>query len=126
MKLQKETTKRIYLGVVFVATITPILLLLYHIGRFDLAYPVLCSIGSIEIAIWVNRELLGKLWFWTTMLIISALHGYIVLHVQWKEGRVPVQMLFLFMLVDFAVILGILNLVGKVFGAEAPQNTSQE
>jgi hypothetical protein len=114
MNLQKKPGARLW-GAVLGIAFLPMIPLLDHIGRFELVYPVICSVAAIGMTIRGYWESLGKLWFWGTITIIAALHLFMILRVPWKAGRVPVQFLIPICIVDFAIVLGIVGLVEKVF-----------
>jgi hypothetical protein len=102
-------------GVAAALAMAVLLPLLDHIGRIELAIPAIAGTGTIGAVIKVNWELRGRVWFWVTMAIITALHVLLILYVPWHEGWVPAPVTLGFCLVDLLIILGILNLIGRLF-----------
>jgi hypothetical protein len=88
--------------------------LLDHIGRLELAIPIGAGAAAICAVIKVNWDLRGRLWFWATMAVIAGLHMPLILYVPWHKGWVPAPVTFGFCIVDVAIILGILNLIGRL------------
>ena len=92
--------------------------LLDHIGRLDLAIPTFAGAAVIGAVVKVNWELRGRVWFWVTMAVITGLHVLLILYVPWHKGWVPAPVTFGFCILDLAIILGILNLIGRLFNGE--------
>lgn len=90
--------------------------LLDHIGRLELAIPIGAGAGTIGAVIKVNWELRERAWFWVTMTIITGLHVLLILYVPWRKGWVPAPATVGFCIVDLVIILGVLNLIGRLFG----------
>jgi hypothetical protein len=105
-------------GIAAVLAACAVLPLFDRIGRLDLGIPTVAGAGTIGVAIKVNWELRGRVWFWVTMAIITGLHVLLILYVPWHKGWVPVPVTFGFCIVDMAIILGILNLVQRFFKDE--------
>jgi hypothetical protein len=104
-----------YLGVAAGLAACVLLPLLDHAGRLELTIPIGAGAGTIGAVIKVNWELRVRLWFWVTMAIITGLHVLHILYVPRHEGWVPAPLTIGFCILDLLIILGILNLVGRLF-----------
>jgi hypothetical protein len=91
-------------------------------GRPELRYPVIASLLAIGFAIRGSWELRGRLWFWTTISAIVALHLALILFVPWKSGWVPARVTMLFCIVDLAIIFGVIAIVQKVMKADVGED----
>ncbi len=94
-----------------------------RIGQLELAIPTFAGAAVIIAVIKVNWELRGRVWFWVTMAIITGLHVLLILHVPWHKGWVPAPVTFAFCIVDILIILGILNVIGRLFNGETKTST---
>ena len=88
----------------------------------------MAAAAAIGAVIKVNWELRGRVWFWVTMAIIAGLHVLLIPYVPWHKGWVPARVTFGFCIVDVAIILGILNLIGRLFkgGMKTNQSSSPD
>src|ERR1043166_6501931 len=84
-----------------------------HLGRLDLAIPVLLSIAVLAFSIAVKWQLRQRVWFWITMTVIATLHVLLILSVSWPTEWVPALVITPIITVDFYAILWILSVVGK-------------
>jgi hypothetical protein len=89
----------------------PILWLLDQSGRFNLALPVLNSIGMLGFLILVKWNLRRHVWFWMTMIVMAALHVPLILYIPWTTRWVPALAIAVIDSVDFCLILAILSVV---------------
>ena len=89
-----------------------------HIGRLELAIPTVAAAGTIGAVIKVNWELRWRVWFWVTIAVITGLHVLLIIYVPWHKGWVPAPIGAAFCIMDVAIILGILNLIGRLFNGE--------
>jgi hypothetical protein len=90
-----------------------IVLLLDHLGRFDLARPALYSIGMLGVAIAIKWKLRQHMWFWITMAVVVALHVLLLLFVPWNTKWVPAIVIIPIGIADLYAMLAILSVVGK-------------
>lgn len=100
-----------------------IVLELNHIGRIDLARPILYSIGVVGVAIAIKWKLSRYVWFWTTLTVIVALHVVLILSVRWTTQWVPVFVFIPFCIADLYAILAILSVVEKFL--ETPKTSER-
>jgi hypothetical protein len=94
-------------------------LLFVRFGRFDLARPTLFSGSMIAFAIAVRWELRRRVWFWITMIVITAIHVPLILFVPWTTKWVPAIVITPVIAVDLYAMLAILSFVEKF--AERPK-----
>jgi cellulose synthase/poly-beta-1,6-N-acetylglucosamine synthase-like glycosyltransferase len=94
----------------------PIAWLLDHFGRFDLARPVLYSIGTLGFILAIKWGLRRHLWFWITVAALAAFHVLLVLLVPWNTGWVPAVVVIPIALADFYAMLAIFSVVERLVG----------
>jgi hypothetical protein len=104
----------------WMAACVPIIWLLDHSGRFDLALPTLVSIGMLGFAIAVKWKLRRYLWFWGTVATLAALHVPLILFVPWTTKWVPALAIAAIGSADLVVMLAILAVVGKFMEGPKP------
>lgn len=108
------------LGIVLGAIIMGFLFARFR--RFELARPTLFSIVVIMFAVAMKWELRGRVWFWATMLIASALHILIILCVPWTTRWIPALVMTPIAAADVAGTLVVIKLLEKQFGKVAREN----
>jgi len=91
----------------------PLILLFHYFGKSALALPTLCSVAMVALAIVMRWRLRRHVWFWTTMIVIVALHVPLVLFVPWTTKWVPAIVITPIAIADLYVMLAILSFVGK-------------
>jgi hypothetical protein len=89
--------------------------LFLYFGIFRLARPTLFSAAMIGIAIAAKWRLRRRVWFWSTMLTIAALHIPLILCVPWNTKWIPAFAITPVAIADLAIILAIINLLEKLF-----------
>lgn len=70
--------------------------------------------GVIIIAIMSRWDLSHHLWFWITIAIIVGSHVPLVLFIRWPQESYPGFTLWLPVVLDYAVIYGLIKVVEKV------------
>jgi len=73
----------------------------------------------IAFAIAVRWELRRRVWFWITMIVITAIHVPLILFVPWTTKWVPAIVITPVIAVDLYAMLAILSFVEKF--AERPK-----
>jgi hypothetical protein len=106
-------------GVVFFAVSILIVFLTARIGHVELGRPILLAIGALAIIIIIYPELYQRLWFWTAMMIFTALHIPVIVFSHWYAGWVPSPFVFVFCLADVAIMIWIINFIQKLTGTGA-------
>jgi hypothetical protein len=91
-----------------------------HFGRFELALPTMNCIGVLGILIALKWKLRQYTWFWITMIIIAALHAYLLLLIPWTTNWVPAMAIAGIDSIDLVVILTILTIVGNFLEGQKP------
>lgn len=89
--------------------------LLDHFGKFDLARPVLYSIGMLAVTVAIKRKLRCHVWFWGTVIIFVLLHLLLILFVPWTSNWIPAVVVIPFAIVDLYAMLAVVALVGRFF-----------
>jgi hypothetical protein len=84
------------------------------VGRFNLATPTLNSVIVIICAIAVKWQLRRCAWFWTTIVLLGALHVPLILFVPWSTKWIPAPAIAAVDLADLIVMLVILDAVARV------------
>ena len=107
----------------WMALCLPVVWLLDHLGRLDLALPTLNCIAVLGFLIKVKWKLRRCAWFWITMTIIAALHVLLLLFIPWTTKWVPAIAIAAIDSADFIVVLAILSIVGKYL--EGPTTTER-
>ena len=93
-----------------------IALLLLDLGRFDLARPMLYSIGMLVAVIAMRWKLRRHVWFWITITVLAALHVPLILFVPWTTKWVPALVIIPIGIADLYLMLAILSVLGKFTG----------
>jgi hypothetical protein len=91
-----------------------------HLGRLDIALPALISAGTLGFAVSLNWQRRRRMWFWSTMTVIVALHVLLILFVPWTTKWVPAFVLVPFCVADYYAILAIVSVVGKLIERPNP------
>jgi hypothetical protein len=118
--LSEETSTK-YFGVVTIAIVMPISLVVYHLSDVDTAISTFFFIGVIVFAAMMKRELRNKMWFWMTLLILTALQVPIIRNVHWPAHSVHGIVLLPMFVVDLLIVLGIIRLVEKIVDKSSPK-----
>jgi hypothetical protein len=63
-----------YTGLKILAVLVPVFLLFIYLGRADMGFAVSVVLGMMMLAIKVNWEKRSHWWFWTTVVLVFALH----------------------------------------------------
>jgi hypothetical protein len=113
VKAAKKTRLPWWGVLIWMAACAPIIWLLDHSGRFELALPTLGSIGMLGFVIAVKWKLRRSAWFWGTMTILAALHVPLILLVRWSTKWIPSVALAAIGSADAIVMFAILAVVGK-------------
>jgi hypothetical protein len=110
-----QRSQLIVWGIAVALAMAVALPVLDHIGRIELAIPTVAAALTISAVVKVNWEFHERLWFWVTMAAIAGLHVLLILCIPWHKGWIPAPVTLGFCIVDAAIILGILNLIGRLF-----------
>lgn len=89
--------------------------LLDHFGKFDLARPVLYSIGMLAVTVAIKWKFRRHVWFWGTVIVFVMLHLLLVLFVPWTSNWIPAVVVIPFAIVDLYAMLAVVALVGRFF-----------
>jgi hypothetical protein len=92
-----------------------------HFGRFELARPVLYSIGMLGVAVAIKRKLRGHVWFWGTMTVLAALHVLLILLVPWTAKWIPALVVIPIAIADVYVMLWVVSFVGRLMGGQTTE-----
>ena len=111
-------------GAVVALIILPFLMLLLHLGRGQLVYPVLCTAIAIAFSLWSWWDLKRRLWFWTTIGCFALLHVVLILLFPWQSGWVLASVLTCLCIVDIGVMYGVIGFVKKLHNTELNEESS--
>src|SRR5579863_3751729 len=106
--------KTILFAVVVIAVVFPLIPLFDHLGRPELGRPAFVAVAVLALTVKVCTELRGRLWFWISMVAIAACHVPLILLLPWPTHWIPAPVVFLFAIVDCAVVLAIIGLIEKL------------
>lgn len=98
----------------------PVVVLLDHFGKIDLALPILNSIAVFIFLITIKWKLRRFAWFWAIVLIMAGLHVPLILLIPWTVKWVPALAIASIDTVDAIALLWLLSLVGNFMGEEKP------
>jgi hypothetical protein len=116
----RPAMEALVIAVSIVAILSPLLLLLRHLGRADLRHPAILVALTLALAIHVAGRMRRHWWFWATMAVVGAAHVLLILRMHWNENVwVPAQTLTGLALVDLLVIFVLLRLVVRLVGGKA-------
>jgi hypothetical protein len=121
LKREIQEAKKLHLSwrtrllIFIIGAPTTFLFALY--GRLELALPLMIIIGVLGLVILFKWRLRRHAWFWTTMIVIAALHVPLILFGPWTTRWIPALAIAVIASSDFCLILWILLLVGKLMGA---------
>ena len=93
--------------------IAPIVFLLNHLGRLDLALPILGSVTAIGFVVVLKWRLRQQAWFWITIVLVAAAHVPLIMSISWTTKWVPWPVTAGIASLDFCLILVLLLLVGQ-------------
>ncbi len=99
---------------VIVVVVTPVMLLLDHIGRPELERPVGFALGMMLLVVKVCRCVRGRLWFWITIIAIATLHVPLITFAAMQLTGAPfAEMLFLG-IADGVAMLAVVSLIERL------------
>lgn len=86
----------------------PVIWLCDHLGRLDMALPVLNCIAVFAFLIALKWKLRRHLWFWCILIAIAGLHVPLVLLIPWTTKWVPALAIAVIDSADFCLVIWIL------------------
>ena len=105
-----------YVGLIVFVIALPLFVLFGHIGKENLGYNVGFCLAIAIAVVMICWDLRFRVWFWTIIIVLLALHIPLMMRVQWPQGWVPWVVLLPIGLADGLVYLGVVKLVEKVIG----------
>jgi hypothetical protein len=100
----------------WICGIAPIVFLLNHFDRLDLALPILGSAATLGLVVVLKWRLRRRTWFWIVLGDVAALHVPLIMSIPWTTNWVPWVLTAGIASVDFCVILLTLLLVERFMG----------
>ncbi len=82
-------------------------------GKLDLVLPTLNGFAVLGFTIALKWKLRQRVWFWTTLTVIAAVHVVLVVSIPWSSKWIPAMAIAAIDTADLVVILGIISVVGK-------------
>ena len=120
--MNKQANPKDFFWYVAIAIIcSPLIPILDHFGRFELARPACFALMTILLVIKVCRDIRRRWWFWVTIVAVAALHVPLILYIPWTTKWVPPVAILPICIADLLVILGIVNLAERLFGKKRIQ-----
>jgi hypothetical protein len=111
-KTKIVTTSWVFLTIL--AT-SPICLIFLYFGMPGSARAGWILAGVIAIAVKIRWDIHNCVWFWPTIVVISLVHFYGVIAIPWTAKWVPAALIFPACAVDCVLILGVLQLLAKLW-----------
>lgn len=97
-----------------------------HFGKENLGYNVYFCLATAIAVVMICWDIRFKVWFWTIIIVLLALHIPLMMKIQWPEGWVPRVALLPIMLVDGLVYLGVIKLAEKMIGKNQTSDEDTE
>jgi O-antigen/teichoic acid export membrane protein len=110
-----EYKKSLAWALAILAMVSPLIPILYYLGRPELTFQAICCAGALAIVVYASGSIRRKWWYWVTMVPIAGAHVLLILRVPWPKW-VPAPVLTLLATVDAVIIFAILGLVEKLMG----------
>ena len=85
-----------------------------HLGKLNLKAPVLDSLATFLILVFVKRRAMRHVWFWVTLAALLGLHVALLMAIPWTSKWVPAPVFAGFMAVDFCLMLIVITVVGNL------------
>jgi len=92
----------------------PTIFLFAVLGKLDLVWPSIVSLGMISIAVWVKWTLRRYAWFWITIAVIAIFHLSLIVFVPWPAAWVPAVLMTVISTADFLLILWVLVAIERI------------
>jgi|GEM_PF-2689616 len=92
----------------------PVIWLCDHFGRLNMALPILSCIPVLSLLIFLRWQYRRRVWFWTAMAIVAALHALLIWHVPWTSKWIPAVTISAIASADFIVVLWVISAVGRL------------
>lgn len=93
-----------------------------RLGKMDLGMNVAICLAACIIAIRIRWDLRTRLWFWTVVAVVLALHIPLFFLIQWPHTWVPGVALLPIGLADLLVILGVVAFVEMFIVKASPSD----
>jgi len=104
-----------YSGVIAFACTLPVIWYFSHIGKFELGLNVGICLAIAGIVGRIYWDLRGRVWFWTILVVVFAMHLLFVARIHWPNRWVPSIELLPIGLADLLIYVGAINLAKKLF-----------
>src|SRR5215472_13237649 len=85
-----------------------------HFGKLGEALPAINVIGMLGFVLVLKRKLMGRAWFWITMIAVAALHVLLVLFIPWTTKWVPALAIAVIDSLDVLAILALVAVIGRL------------
>jgi len=96
----------------------PMVPLFDHLGRPEFERPAYFVLMLMMLTIKVCRDLRGRLWFWITIIAITALHVPLLMLTARRLFRMPFRAMLFLGIVDILVILAVIGLIERLIGGK--------
>ncbi|MBB5061459.1 hypothetical protein HDF16_006195 [Granulicella aggregans] len=119
LKKDIEAAKKVRLPwwaiLAWAAVCLPVVSLLNHVSRLELALPILGSLAIFLFPLGLKWDLKRRIWFWVTVLGLIILHVPLILFVPWTAKWVSPIVTGGIASADLCLLLGILSAIGRLF-----------
>ena len=113
---QRSRRFMIVWGLLFLAGTLVMIPLMERLNHPELTRPILMAILALAIVVIIYPELYQRLWFWITIIALTALHLALILFIHWDTGWVPSPFILVLCLADVATMIWVINMMQKLRG----------
>jgi hypothetical protein len=115
-----------FTGVAIGLLVLPLYFVFVHFEKPAMGRAACICLAAFLLAIRINWDLRGKLWFWGLIVFLLTLHVPLVLLVPWPGRWIPAIGILPIALADCVIVLGAIWLVEKwMKRAQQPPNEVQ-
>ena len=97
----------------------PVFIALDHVGRPNMALPLLNSVGVIVFLSYLKRSLWRQPLFWVSITLFVAVHGLLVWYIPWTSKWVPALAIGGINSIDLCIMLWLLAAIDTALRSEA-------
>lgn len=82
-------------------------------GKLNMSLPLLNCVAVFGLLICLKWQLKRQPMFWATMVVLAAIHVVAIWYVPWTSKWLPALAIATISSVDFCLMLGVINIVGR-------------
>lgn len=103
-----------WIKVIVVASALLVSFVFGYIGRPGEGRAVFGTLCVFVVLIWMCRKYRKEIWFWLTVLILAAAHGFAIRCINWPNEGTTVQAVIPVIFLDFLVLYGLVRVLAKI------------